>query len=263
MEGIWERRLGDGREVVLRAAVPQDVAAIARLYGELSPESFISRFFAGRPAPELVARLAGLDAPPGAGCVVAEPRHEPGRLAAEARYVRLAGGAAEIGIAVLDSYQGAGLGRLLLDVLRERAGASGIERLRAIVSTANYPMLHLLGAYPWVLAEPTDEGVCLEISTAGGVPGWPADARGPRILVERRSWYDDGRVAALRSTGCVRQCVGPRRLSGRDCPLLDGGGCRLAEEADLIVSMLPGADEECAAVVAAHQRLWPQRLAAG
>lgn len=36
---------------------------------------------------------------------------------------------------------------------------------------------------------------------------------------------------------------------------------RLAEEADLIVSLLPGDEPDCAAVLAAHRRLWLHRLA--
>jgi len=49
--------------------------------------------------------------------------------------------------------------------------------------------------------------------------------------------------------------------TGRDCPLVTSGHCRLAEEADLIIPALPGADVRCAAVTTAHRRLWAGKLA--
>lgn len=259
-----QSHLKDGRTVWLHGAGPADVPAIARLFTELSKEAFRSRFQAGQPTPDLVSGLARIDSPPGTVCVVAAMAAEPGRLAAEARYVPMGEGVAELALTVLDSYQGAGLGRLLLGALAERASGSRIERLRAVVSLSNARMLHLLAPYGWVLAEPTDDFsvACLEISATGGMPGWPAAGTGRRVLVEQRGWFDSERVTALRSAGDdVRQCHGPGRLAGRSCPLVTSGRCRLAEEADLIVPLLPGDDEGCAAVLEAHRRRWPHRLA--
>ena len=266
-----ERRLRDGRAVWLRTAGPDDVPAIAQLFTDLSPTAFRSRFQAGQATPALVTRLAGVSEPAGTVCVVAAaaadepgPAGQPGRLAAEARYVPLGAGTAELALTIRDDYQGAGLGRILLAELAARAPASRIERLRAIVSLSNTAMLHLLAPYGWVLAEPTDEcsTACLEISATGGMPGWPAGVTGRRVLVEQRGWFDTGRVAELRAAGDdVRQCHGPGRRPGRSCPLVASGHCRLAEEADLIVSLLPAGDEDCAAVLEAHQRRWPGRLA--
>jgi hypothetical protein len=152
------------------------------------------------------------------------------------------------------------MGRLLLEALVQRAREDGLKRLRATVLTSNKPMLRLLQRYGWDLADGTEYSVaCLEISAIGGMPGWPAEAAGQRVLVERRSWFDDRRVTALRSAGYdVRQCTGP--LAGRTCSLVTSGQCRLAEEADLIVSLLPDGDPDCAAVLAAHRRRWPDRL---
>ena len=270
--GTRERQLRDGRSVWLRTAGPADVPAIARLFTDLSPAAFRSRFQAGQAAPALVGRLAGVTEPAGTVCVVAAglagglagPAAGPGRLVAEARYVPLGEGTAELALTVRDDYQGAGLGRILLGELAGRAPASRIQRLRAIVSLTNTAMLHLLAPYGWVLAEPTDEysTACLEISATGGRPGWPAGATGRRVLVEQRGWFDSGRVAGFRAAGVdVRQCHGPGRGAGRTCPLVTSGRCRLAEEADVIVPLLPADDEECAAVLAEHRRRWPGRLA--
>jgi GNAT superfamily N-acetyltransferase len=262
MTASRECQLADGRVVVLRLAGPADVPAIAELYLGLSPESFYRRFNAEQPAPALVAQLASFGS--GAACLVAAARSDPGRVVAEARYVLIAPGAAELALTVADSYQGAGLGRMLLGALVERAREEGLERLRAVVLLANTPMLRLLQSYGWVLAAPTEDFsvAFLEISAVGGMPGWPAGSAGRRVLVERRSWFDDRQMAALRAAGNdVRQCSGPRGETGRECPLVTFGHCRLAEEADLIVSRLPGDEPDCAAVLAAHRRRWPHRIA--
>jgi GNAT superfamily N-acetyltransferase len=257
-----ECRLADGRAVVVRPAGPGDVAAITRLYLELSAGSFRRRFHAGQPAPALVARFAGLAS--GAVCFVAASPADPDRLAGEARYVPIGAGTAELALTVADGYQGAGLGRLLLEALVQRAREDGLKRLRAVVLLGNTPMLRLLQRYGWALADATEDFsvACLEISAVGGMPGWPARSAGQRVLVERRSWFDDEQVAALRSAGKdVRQCTGPLREAGRACPLVASGQCRLAEEAELIVSLLPDDDPDCAAVLAAHRRRWPHLLA--
>ena len=262
MTASRECQLADGRVVVLRRAGPGDVPAITRLYLELSPESFYRRFNTEQPAPALVAQLASFG--DGDACLVAAPPSDPGRVIAEARYVPIAPETAELALTVHDSYQGAGMGHILLDALVERARGERLERLRAVVLLANTPMLRLLQNYGWGLAAPTEDFsvAFLEISAAGGMPGWPAGSAGRRVLVERRSWFDDQQVATLRSAGNdVRQCTGPRRETGRACPLVASGHCRLAEEADLIVSLLPGDEPDCTAVLAAHRRRWPQKIA--
>ena len=255
-----ELRLRDGRELRLRAADAADVPRIAELYAGLSAESFRRRFFSGRPAAALLARLARIDVAPGTVSLIATtPESE--RLAAEARYVPTAEDTGELALAVLDDFQGLGLGRLMLSALIDHAQASGLDRLSAVVSMTNDTMLHLLTRYGSALTEPADESfvVSLEISATGGMPGWPRTA-GRRILVERRGWWDDQRVADLRAEGNdVRQCTGP--VLDRTCALVEEGRCRLAEEADLIVSLLPADDADCAAVTEAHRRRWPGKLA--
>jgi acetyltransferase len=263
MTAMSEHRLRDGRAVRLRAAGPDDEPAIARLFTDLSPAAFRSRFYAGQATPALTARLAAIGSPAGTVCIVADTVAEPGRLIAEARYVPLGEDTAELALTVRDDYQGAGLGRLLLSGLAGRAPGSRIERLRAVVSLSNAAMLHLLAPYGWVLAEPTDEYsiACLEISATGGMPGWAAGVTARRVLVEQRGWFETPQVARMRAAGDdVRQCQGPAHRAGRGCPLVSSGRCRPAEEADLIVPLLPADDEECAAVLDAHRQRWPDRL---
>jgi GNAT superfamily N-acetyltransferase len=256
-----DRRLADRRDIVLRPAGLGDVEAITRLYLALSAESYHFRFHGGQAAPALVARFAGLGSD--TACFVATPRANPDYLAGEARYTPIGAGTAELALTVRDTYQGVGIGQLLMDALVQHARADGLTSLRAVVLLDNTPMLRLVQRYGWVLADAIEDFsvAYLEISAAGGMPGWPEEP-GRRVLVERRSWFDDKRVTALRSAGnIVRQCTGPLPEPGRACPLLTSGQCRLAEEADLIVSLLPDGDPDCAAVLADHRRHRPQLLA--
>ena len=185
-------QLADGRAVVVRPAGPGDVAAITKLYLELSAESFRRRFHAGRPAPALVARFARVGSD--TVCFVAASHADPDCLAAEARYVPISAETAELALTVADGYQGAGIGHLLLEALVQQAREDGLKRLRAIVLLDNKPMLRLLQHYGWVLADATEDFVaCLEISAVGGMPGSagavrrPAGAGGTARLVRRRA----------------------------------------------------------------------------
>ena len=54
---------------------------------------------------------------------------------------------AEIAIAVLDEYQGQGIGRSILLSLMRSAARQGINRLVAHVLSENTPVIHLLGPY--------------------------------------------------------------------------------------------------------------------
>ena len=199
-----ECQLADGRAVVLRLAGPAHVPAITRLYRDLSPESFARRFHGGRIAPSALARLASLDG--GTVCLVVAPPGDPGWLAAEARYVPMGSGTAELALAVSDSYQGAGMGHLLLEALVRRAREDGLDRLRAAVLLDNTAMLRLLQRYGWVLAAATEEFsvACLEISVTGGMPSWPAGSVGRRVL-----WNG----AAGSTTSRSRRCVPPETTS--------------------------------------------------
>lgn len=259
-------RLADGRMITVRPAGPADVAAIAGLYVQLTAESAHRRFHSGRPPAALAAQFASLRDGVASFVALADRDDDGGYLVAEARYVLVDAETAELALTVRDGYQGAGLGRLLLDALVRRARQDGLKRLRADVLLDNTPMLRLLLRRGCALTAPVEDYhvACVEISATGGMPGWPAGSSGRRVLVERRGWFDDGRAAAHRSAGDdVRQCPGPLRNAGRNCPLLTAGRCQLAEDADVIVDLLPADDPDCAAVLAAHQRRWPRLLAPG
>jgi GNAT superfamily N-acetyltransferase len=262
---LREERLRDERDVVLRPADPADVPEITAFYHGLSTRSFALRFLSERPADDtLVEGFSRFTPACGTLSLLAHLGGEPGHLAGEARYVVTGDGVAELGIAVRDDLSGLGLGTILLAAIRDAAAAHGIARLLAVVSVVNRPMLGLLTTLGWAATDPLEGEVAfLEISTDGGMPGWPVTSA-RKVLVEGRSWFDNGLVAALRDgDNELRRCQGPNHAHRRSCPLIVSGSCRLAEGADLIVNLLPGADPLCRELERDHRRRWPDRLDPG
>jgi acetyltransferase len=245
-------------DIVVRGAGPDDVPAIADFYRLLSPTSFAERFMSRRSEAVIVA-LAALDARRGDVCVVAV-RSDDSNIVGEARYVPTDGHCPEFALAVLDDVQGRGVGGRLLDALLAEAASRGLDRLAAAVEGGNDRMLRLASRRGWALVEPLDDDVgVIEISTTIGMPGWPDDGR-HRMLVESPAWRDTPEVVMLRAAGvAVRRCPGPLH-DAPGCPLVVDGDCRLAENADEIVDLLPDDVPACAAVRAAHTRRWSSRL---
>lgn len=261
MDGGGEAAAAGRSALNVRLAGPADVPAIARFYRSLSPDSRLMRFFMATRDDPALARAAQFD-PSGSVVVVAVVPDATGeRVVAEARYA-LDDEQHEFGLAVLDDHQRRGLGSLLLEKLRQNARGRGIERLRALVRTDNQPMLRMLAMIGCAIVEPAAGGeVTVEVSTAPGMPGWPADHRRPRVVIEARTWWPTAEVTALRRAGYqVRQCQGPSAQTERPCPLLTGGECRLVAEADVVACLLPESDTDCVTVAETHRRQRPDRL---
>ncbi len=251
-------------DLTIRRAATADVPLITDLYRRISPDSFAARFLTPRAtSSDLVARLAEFDPGHGDVVLVAAPADRPDLVVAEARYVPTGDGGAEFAIVVDDGVQGNGIGRRLLAELLGQAGQQGLDRLSAIVLLGNARMRRLLGRRHWVLVRSAEYGCLeLEVSTRGGPPGWPP-GDGRRVLVESASYVDSPAVARLRADGAViRRCPGPRTVAGGEpggaCPLVTGGGCPLAEQADEIIHLFRGEGRD--AILAEHRRRWPDRL---
>jgi acetyltransferase len=260
--------LADGRWVRIRAATDRDGDRIRALFDGLGQESAEARFMGAPPSQSLLRRLAVVESGPGHACVLAEAVATPGEVVAtpgevvaEARCVPTGPDVAELAVVVRDDHQGVGLGRMMLAALIERARSIGLTRLAATVSLRNTPMLRLLAGYGWAQTEPPEAAVTVvEISTLGGMPGWPIEHRARRVLIEGGGWLDSPSVARLRTAGDdVRRCLGPRRRPDHCCPLVTDGDCPLAEQADVIVPLLTE-DAECTAVIEEHRRRWPDRV---
>ena len=151
--------LVDGRRVILCPVDPKDASAEQQFVTALSPSSRYRRFhFSLRNLPEqLLREMTEIDQRQHVA-LVARPETADDTIVADARYVRTADtDEAEFAIMVADAWQGAGLGRELLQRLGRHARASGVRRLYGDVLWGNEPMIGLVHALGGGLARhPTD-----------------------------------------------------------------------------------------------------------
>ena len=132
--------LADGTEVVLRAIEPSDREAYLEFHRGLSDESRYLRYFSARrrlPENEVLHYL-DVDQRDHAGIVALVD----GALVGHALYDRNESGAdAEVALEVSDTFQGRGVGTLMLEELAKLARQMGITRLLAHVLPGNRRML--------------------------------------------------------------------------------------------------------------------------
>lgn len=245
-----------GAALEIRAATSADVPAILDLYRSLSPASLRLRF-SSAVSDEALARAAALDGV-GFEALVAVAG---GRVVGEARVEATPHSHHEFAVTVADDRQRSGVGTALLERLRAEAKAHGIVSLRAQVRTDNLPMLTLLRRVGGAIVMVADGDVVFDIASDDEMPGWPWDTTAPKVLVEATGLHERPVTTTLRAAGYdVRQCNGPGRGRREPCPLLTTGHCRLADEADLIVCLLPDTEPENRQIAAAHAADRPDRL---
>jgi GNAT superfamily N-acetyltransferase len=135
--------LRDGRQVEIRALRPDDRVDLIAAVGRSSGQSLYRRFFAvkrGFTESEIDYFLNVDFVDHGALVAVVD---ESGRrvIAGGARYVVVQPGRAEVAFAVIDQYQGQGLGAALMHHLAAIAREVGLKELTAEVLPENVPML--------------------------------------------------------------------------------------------------------------------------
>jgi CRP-like cAMP-binding protein len=139
--------LRDESAAWIRPLLPTDRGKLADAQPGFSRESHYRRFFSAPPLSnkviEYLIDVDYVDHFAWAVLAATEPG-EPG--IASARYVRERGARdiAEVAFAVVDEYQGRGLGSLLMGALAVAAGENRIRRFRARVQSENQPMLAVL-----------------------------------------------------------------------------------------------------------------------
>jgi hypothetical protein len=237
-EVVRSTTLPDGRVLELRPLGPEHLDGVVALYGHLGEDDLQRRFFSvfhpNRAFLEHWTRLAERGGE-GLVAIVSDP-DDPSRaeLVAEAGYLPLPAGNAELAMTVAEGWRG-WLGPYLLDALVERAAASGVTSLEAEVLATNGPMLGLLRARGAAAAgHPDWTTLRLVIGTRERVPSWPPQHPRPRLLVEGAGLRWAGEEAARTAGYDVISCPGPGR-DPRRCPLLDGRSCPLVEGADAVM----------------------------
>src|ERR1700683_2176584 len=138
--------LRSGYVVRIRPVRPDDAPALARAYTNLGEQSRYRRFFTAMPKlPETTLKAAVDVDHVDHEALVALPLLSA-EIVGEGRFIRLPDqpDTAEVGVTVVDAWQGRGLGSALLARLAERAAEAGIEYFTAEVLAENRTMLALL-----------------------------------------------------------------------------------------------------------------------
>ncbi len=136
-----EIQLRDSTPVLIRPIVPEDRDRLSEGLARLSPRSTQLRFLrsVGRFSERELSYLTEIDFKDhfAWGAMALDQPAEPG--IGVARYVRDREDpeTAEAAVAVIDAYQGRGLGSILLEVLAETAQENGIKRFYGIISSEN------------------------------------------------------------------------------------------------------------------------------
>jgi RimJ/RimL family protein N-acetyltransferase len=139
--------LADGTRLVVRPILPCDKDLLVDAFERLSPESRYRRFFSPltRLNESLLAYFTEIDYVNHFAWVALADEDTQPRAVGVSRYVRLSDPeAAEAAVAVVDPYQGHGIGTMLLDALVLEALENGIKRFEGLVLAENQTMRAVL-----------------------------------------------------------------------------------------------------------------------
>lgn len=152
--------LRDGRHVRIRAIRADDRAAILDAVRRASPKSLFRRFFAPKQklTDEELDYFLSVDFITHVALVAVADEDGIPRIVGGGRFIVVKPGKAEVAFAVIDPYQGQGLGTILMRHLGAVAQAAGLRTLVAEVLIENTPMLTVFAhsGYPMVKSSGTD-----------------------------------------------------------------------------------------------------------
>ena len=138
--------LHDGRKVVVRAIRSGDAERLRAFDAGLSPRSRQLRDLGSKPplTEDWARHLAEVDFESRFALVAVAGRGSAERIVADCRLLSSEKVSGELAIVVADDYQGAGLGRLLVELTLRLAAARGLPQVFADVRYDNRPMALLL-----------------------------------------------------------------------------------------------------------------------
>lgn len=169
-----EVALADGTPLLLRLGTPEDRSALVAGFERLSPESRLSRFFTAMPklSPLFLDRLVDVDGLRHVA-VGAWDRSKESDVGHPADGLGVGVGRyivsdddptrAELAVAVIDEYQGRGIGRLLLEAVIAEAFDNGVTTVTATVLSSNEAMLSVLAGMGATLQWDPDDRTVFEL----------------------------------------------------------------------------------------------------
>jgi GNAT superfamily N-acetyltransferase len=137
--------LRDGRPVKIRALRPDDRSGLLAAVGRTSTQSLYRRFFAPKRGftEQEIAFFLNIDFVNHVALVASVQEEGRSVIIGGGRYVVLQPGKAEVAFAVVDQYQGQGVGAALMRHLASIAREAGLEELVAEVLADNMSMLRV------------------------------------------------------------------------------------------------------------------------
>ena len=163
--------LHDGRSVLIRPVLPNDAPALAESIESADADTIRRRFLGGhlQVTPALLDYLTTVDYTSRFALVAVEPASQRG--VAIARYEPAEqDGAAEVAIAIVPGWRGAGLAGELLHMLAEAASERGIHTFTGMYLADNNPVAALINAAHEPAKRATSRGI-----TEFSVPLRPSD----------------------------------------------------------------------------------------
>jgi len=133
----------DGRRVEIRALRPNDRTELLAAIGRTSTQSLFRRFFAAKRGftDQEIEFFLHVDFINHVALVAVMEEDGRPAIVGGGRYIVLQPGKAEVAFAVIDRYQGQGIGTALMRQLAEIARAAGLRELIAEMLPENIPML--------------------------------------------------------------------------------------------------------------------------
>ena len=153
--------LRNGRRVEIRALRPDDRADLLAAVGRIGAESLFRRFFAvkGVFSEKEIAFFLNVDFTSQVALVAVVEEGERPVIVGGGRYIVVQPGKAEVAFAVVDQYQGQGIGSTLMHHLTTIARSSGLRELVAEVLPDNTAMLKVFEKSGFGLSTERGSGV--------------------------------------------------------------------------------------------------------
>jgi RimJ/RimL family protein N-acetyltransferase len=153
--------LRDGRRIEIRALTPDDRTALLSAVDRTSTESLYRRFFSARRrfTERETAYFLNVDFKNHVALVAVIDEDGRQTIIAGGRYIAVDPGKAELAFAVVDAYQGQGIGSALLRHLAAIARTGDVRQFTAEVLAENTPMLRVFDRSGLRVRTSTESGV--------------------------------------------------------------------------------------------------------
>ena len=138
-------QLRDGRQIEIRAQRPEDSDEFELAVSRMSDESLYRRFFSvkRRFSKDEAAKFLDIDFVNHVALVAVAIEAGDPNIVGAGRYIVAKPGQAEVAFAIVDKYQGQGIGGALMRHLATLARAAGLKELTAEVLAGNASMLNV------------------------------------------------------------------------------------------------------------------------